>query len=156
MDELLISVPLNPLHERIDLELLVLSELFLFFVNFEVDWLLVGLNFFDFDMVGLLSDGICFHVLFRLKMAPFKLSQANTLFGKSESVVPRKNILPLLNNLQIMLFPHFPERLISGSFIILHVNVPSVSKFDELVPLDMFDLIKFHFLSKLGLPHLFS
>ena len=107
-------------------------------------------------MISLLSDGICFHVLFGLEMTPFKLSKANTLFGESESVVPRKNILPLLNNLQIMLFPHFPERLISGGFIILHVNVPSVSKFDKLVPLDMFNLIKFHFLSKLGLPHLFS
>ena len=48
MNQLLIPIPLNPFHEGVDLELLMLSQFFLFFVNFDVYRLLMRLNFLDF------------------------------------------------------------------------------------------------------------
>ena len=47
------------------------SKFFLFFVNFQVDGLLMGLDFLYFYMISLLPYFICFHIFFDLKMASF-------------------------------------------------------------------------------------
>ena len=70
-------------------------------------------------------------------------------------MIPWKYILTLLHNLNIVLFSHFPETFISCRFIILHINVPSMSELNKLVPLNMLNFLKFETLSLLGFSHLF-
>jgi len=53
-----------------------------------------------------------------------------------------------------MLLPHFAQTLVGGSFIILHVDIPSISKLNELSSLDDLNLLKFLALSVLHLSDL--
>ena len=55
-------------------------------------------------------------------------------------MIARKHVLSGLYSLNIVFLSYLSQTFVSGRFIILHVDVPSLSELNELVSLKLFDL----------------
>lgn len=75
MNQLLVAISLDPLHERIYLKLLVLFQFFFLSFNFHIDLLLMLLNFQYLKLICLLTERVRFHVLFHEEVSALLVTQ---------------------------------------------------------------------------------
>ena len=108
----------------------------------------------NLEFVCFLSELIGPEIFFDSKVPSLRVAKLAALFRKSKFMVSWQDILSELHHINIMFLSHFTEALICSCFIVLHVDIPSIGKFNELSSLNDLNLLKFFTLSILHLSDL--
>lgn len=156
MDQLLVPISLDPLHQGVYLKLLLLADRPLVFVSGVINRFLVLLDFVYFHLVCEDPEVVCFGVFFDGKVSLFLGSECTALLAEGENVVSAEHLLSSFQQFDIMLLSHLPQALVRRSLIVLHVHVPGVGELDKLLslyPLDLGQLDLLAFLHSTNLSH---
>lgn len=105
--QLLVPVSLDSFEQRIKLFLLQYSKFADLFFNFEIDFLLMFLNFNDLELVCLLSNLVGLKVGFHCEELSLLFPQFAALAAQSERVVTVQHFMPQCGLFQIVPFSHF-------------------------------------------------
>ena len=151
MDQLLVTVALNSLHQGIHLLLLNGHELFVLFLNLPINLLLMILDLGNLQRICLISKLVSLAVFFLGEVLALHPAQVADLFRKYEVVVTAQVLVTNVQPLKIVLFTQSSEALVCRLLVVLHVDVPSGGELNKLNPLHLLDLPE---LSALPLLHL--
>lgn len=149
MNQLFIPVSLDPLHQGVDLKLLLLADRSLVFVCGLVDRFLVFLDFFYFHLVREDPEVVCLRVFFDGEVTLFLGSERTALFAQGENVVSAEQLLSRLQQFEVVLFSHFPQAFVRSRLIVLHVHVPGIGELDKLLSLYSLNLSQLDLLALL-------
>lgn len=149
MNQLFVPVSLDPLHQGVNLKLLLLADLSVVFVGAPINRFLMLLDFLNFHLVCEEPVVVCFRVFFDGEVSLFLGSEATALFAQGENVVSSEHLLSRFQQFAIMLFSHFPQAFVRSGLIILHVHVPSIGELDKLLSLYSLNLSQLDLLALL-------
>lgn len=151
VNQLLVSVSLDPFQKGVNLFLLMLSQLGFLLLYFLVDLLLVHLDLNDLHLVCHLTDLVSIKVLLNSEMFSFKSSHMATLSGEGEGMVALEHAGSQLYSVDIVLVSHLLEAQVGRTLVLLHILVPGLRELNELLSLDSLNLLKLKMLSVLHL-----
>lgn len=154
MDKLFVPISLDPLHQRINLKLLLLPNGSLILVCRIIYRFLMFLDFFYFHLVGEYSKIVRFSIFFDREVSLLLGSESAALFTQRKDMVLCEDLLACLNQFDVVLLSHFPQALVGSCLIILHVHVPGVRKLYELLSLYALDFGQLNLLALLHLANL--
>ena len=149
MNQLFIPVSLDPLHQGVDLKLLLLADRSLVFVCGLVDRFLVFLDFVYFHLVCEDPEVVCLRVFFDGEVTLLLGSERTALFAQGENVVSAEQLLSRLQQFEVVLFSHFPQAFVRSRLIVLHVHVPGIGELDKLLSLYSLNLSQLDLLALL-------